>query len=779
MDARLSGKHFAAIAAGVILGCLSACSHAPAPTVGVEPAPAASMAPAGREADSGDFARIDEVAKQEIASGRIPGAVVLVGHNGGIVYRKAFGNRSLEPRPQPMTEDTVFDIASLTKVVATTTAIMQLADRGLLRIDDPVSAYWPEFAANGKGRITIRQLMTHTSGLRPDIDPRVRWSGYEGALSVITADRPIHPPGTEFHYSDINFIVLGEVTRRLSGLPLEVYCKKMIFEPLGMQNTSFRPAGSLQSRIAPCDVQNGCLRWGEVQDPTTYRMGGVAGHAGVFSTADDLAVFAQMLINGGVSRYRGQEQGRSQGQSQERCILSPAALGAMLKPHTMPGSATLRALGWDIRSPYSREHTACFPEGSFGHTGYTGTSLWIDPRSKTFLIILTNRLYPDGKGQVKSMRARTAAAVAAVVNMGPPADATISGDAYRSDMSFAGHGQSDGPEPVRTGIDVLASSGFASLVGKSIGVITNHTGIDASGRSTLNVLLHAPGVKVRAIFSPEHGLSGNLDEKVSSRKDSSTGLPVYSLYGDVKRPTAAMLHGLDALVYDIQDVGTRFYTYITTMAYAMESAAAAGLDFYVLDRPNPLTASVVQGPVLDPSFKSFVGYFPLPVRYGMTAGELARLFNSESKIGAKLHVIRMEGYRRETWLDDNALPWINPSPNIRSLTQAILYPGVAMIESANVSVGRGTDSPFEVIGAPWISGEQLARYLSGRHIAGIVFEPVSFVPHSDRFKTGGVRASACTSAIVPLSIHRLLASSWLRPYTASILEIFKLSAPSA
>jgi uncharacterized protein YbbC (DUF1343 family) len=255
-------------------------------------------------------------------------------------------------------------------------------------------------------------------------------------------------------------------------------------------------------------------------------------------------------------------------------------------------------------------------------------------------------------------------------------------------------------------------------------------------------LLRAPGVKVRAIFSPEHGLSGMLDEKVASGKDLATGLPVYSLYGKVTRPTAAMLRGLDALVYDIQDVGARFYTYITTMAYAMEAAAGAGLDFYVLDRPDPITASMVQGPVLDPDLKSFIGYFPLPVRYGMTAGELAQLFNKERAIGAKLHVVPMQGYRRGAWFDQTGLRWVNPSPNLRSLTQAILYPGVGMIESANVSVGRGTATPFEIIGAPWIEGGRLARYLSARHLPGVVFEAVTFTPAASPYahrRCGGVR----------------------------------------
>ena len=692
-----------------LAGCATA--PPPLPRVIVEPPPPLSPPPETPEIDSRRFAKIDQVAKEEVAAGHVPGAVILVGHRGKTVYRKAFGQCALMPRCQPMKVDTIFDIASLTKVVATTTAIMELVDRGLIHLDKPAATYWPAFAANGKGGITIRQLLTHTSGLRAGVSSRGGWSEYDGAMAAIAQDQPVKAPGTQFNYSDVNFIVLGEIVHRVSHMPLNVFCKSEVFGPLGMKDTSFKPPAALKPRIAPTDYQGSGLRWGVVSDPTSYRMGGVAGHAGVFSTADDLAILAQMLVNGG--------------EGQGKRVLSSGAVAAMTKPQRLPGISTERGLGWDIRSPYSRVFNAAFPKGSFGHTGYTGTAMWVDPGSQTFMIILTSRLHPSGKGNVKPLRAKTAAAVAAAVRMGPPAVAAW-GDALEPVMT--GHGASDRPDRVRSGIEVLAASEFAPLAGKKIGVITNHTGIDASGRSTLKLLLKAPGVKVRAIFSPEHGLSGALDEKVASGKDPATGLPVYSLYGKTMRPTAEMLRGLDALVYDIQDVGVRFYTYITTMAYAMEAAAGAGLEFYVLDRPNPITATMVQGPVLDPGLKSFIGYFPLPVRYGMTVGELAQLFNREKRIGVRLHVVPMQGYRREAWFDQTGLRWINPSPNLRSLTQAILYPGVGMIESANVSVGRGTTTPFEIIGAPWISGAGLAHYLRNRGLPGVVFEPVTFSP---------------------------------------------------
>jgi uncharacterized protein YbbC (DUF1343 family) len=313
---------------------------------------------------------------------------------------------------------------------------------------------------------------------------------------------------------------------------------------------------------------------------------------------------------------------------------------------------------------------------------------------------------------------------------------------------------------VKTGIEVLADGKFALLAGKRVGLITNHTGRDSDGRRTVDLLRNAPKVKLKAIFSPEHGLSGKADSKVPSTRDPATQVPVYSLYGDTLRPTPEMLKGLDALVFDVQDAGVRFYTYITTMGYAMEAAARMGVPFYVLDRPNPITGSLVQGPVLDPDLKSFTGYFPLPLRHGMTVGELARMFNGENRMGVKLKVVPMSGYRRSAWFDETGLPWVNPSPNLRSLTQAILYPGVALVEGSNVSVGRGTDMPFEVLGAPWIKAQELTGHLQQRSIPGVEFQPAAFTPDGSRFKGKvcyGVRISltdrqALDSAVLGVEI---------------------------
>ncbi len=671
------------------------------------------------------LAPIAEIVEEAMISGKIPGAVVLIGNQGKVVYRHAFGNRAIEPKKLPMRLDTIFDLGSLTKVIATTTALMQLVEKGKLRLEAQVAAHWPEFKANGKEEITVRQLLTHYSGFRSTLDLKPEWSGYSTALRMIVAEKPAFPPGTRFVYSDINFIILGELVHRISGQPLDVYCTENIFKPLGMKDTGFKPSPALRSRIAPTRYQSRNkekLLWGKVYDPIAYNMGGVAGHAGLFSTADDLSTFAQTLLDGGTTKGV--------------CILSPLTVEKMTTPQTPPNKMALRGLGWDIDSPFASNRGELFPVGSYGHTGFTGTSIWIDPVSKTYIIILTNRVLLDGKGDVIPLRSQIATFVASA--LGPVSAEHILSTRrsltgyYELMRSYRVHSFRDGK--VQTGIDVLNAQKFAPLSGLRVGLITNHTGIDSEGRRTIDLLYKASGVKLISIFVPEHGLSGRVEGRFHSTSDPTTGLPVYSLYGEVDRPTEKMLNGLDAFVFDIQDAGVRFYTYVTTMVYAMEASAKKGIVFYVLDRPNPLTGSVVQGPVMDRDLRSFVGYFPMPIRHGMTMGELASMFNKENQIGVKLEVIKMRGYQRSDWYDETGLLWMNPSPNLRTLTETILYPGVAMVEGANVSVGRGTETPFELLGAPWMKAKELAEYLNRRKIQGVRFIPVDFIPKSSRFE---------------------------------------------
>jgi uncharacterized protein YbbC (DUF1343 family)/CubicO group peptidase (beta-lactamase class C family) len=681
------------------------------------------------------LAFIDDAVNAEIAKGQLPGAVVLVGRQRQIVWRKAYGNRALEPVREPMTADTIFDLASLTKVVATATSVMILVERGKVRLGDPVSRYIPEFAAAGKRTITVEQLLTHRSGLIPDNEIRDYESGPDKAMENIWNLTPVAEVGTRFIYSDVNYIVLGELVRRLSGEPLDRFAAANIFTPLGMSETGFRPAEGLRARVAPTEKRGGSAtvastgettggagHWmrGEVHDPRSYLLGGVAGHAGLFSTADDLARYCQMILNGG--EYRGVR------------ILSPLGVSRMTEARASGGNTSdgqSRGLGWDVVSNYSSNRGDLFPIGSFGHTGFTGTSLWIDPASETFVVFLSNRVHPrlDPKqpADVSSLRGRIASIVAASIVSPPFATrpATLATQAQPSAVA------------ARTtlnalnGIDVLERDKFALLKGKRVGLITNQTGRDRLGRSTIDLLFEAPEVRLVALFSPEHGIRGLLDqEKIVSSTDEKTKLPIHSLYGETRQPTAEMLHGIDVLVYDIQDVGVRYYTYISTLGLALEAAARQKIRFVVLDRVNPINGVDVEGPIADSDKLSFIAFHRLPVRHGMTVGELAQLFNVERGIGADLEVVRVADWSREAWFDETGLTWINPSPNMRSLTEAILYPGIGLLETTNVSVGRGTDTPFEVVGAPWIDGVKLAASLNGKRLPGVRFIPVRFTPKS-------------------------------------------------
>jgi uncharacterized protein YbbC (DUF1343 family)/CubicO group peptidase (beta-lactamase class C family) len=758
-------------------------------------APLPNVAPAKVSMSAAQLAFIDAAVAESIQKKELPGAVVLVARRGGVVWRKAYGARALVPAREEMTVDTVFDVASLTKVVATSTSALILVERGKLRLSDPVSRYIPELKGEGRERITVEHLLTHRSGYAPDFDLGERWEGHEEMLKRLYVEPLRAAPGARFVYSDIGMIALGEVIGRVSGEPLDTFARKNIFEPLGMKDTGFRPAGSASEanvrRIAPTESVRGMKSYlggtgdadasgetmlrGQVHDPTANRMGGVAGHAGLFSTADDLAVFCQMIMNGG--EYNGAR------------ILSPLGVAEMTRPRQVTEDGGARGLGWDVNTTFSTNRGDLFPAGSFGHTGFTGTSIWIDPASETFVVFLSNRVHPDGKGDVSPLRGRVANVVAsAVTDAATVSRVRAEQTQYVQDMLAglqrfsagvsearkAEEGGALAPEQaeVLSGIDVLARDGFKELQNLRVGLITNHTGRDRNGRQTIDVLREAPGVKLVALFSPEHGIRGQLDDKVSDSKDEKMGLPVYSLYGETRRPKAEHLKELDALVFDIQDVGTRFYTYMATLGYAMEDAAKARVPVFVLDRPNPVGGVDVEGPIADADKLSFTAYHQLPVRHGMTLGELARLFNEQRQLGCDLRVVRMENWRRGMWLDATGQMWVNPSPNMRSLTEATLYPGVGLLEFTNVSVGRGTDTPFEVVGAPWIDGRRLATYLNGRNLAGVRFVPVRFTPRASVFKEqecGGVNLIVTdrarfrpvrTGIEVAVALRRLFPADW-------------------
>ena len=670
--------------------------------------------------DSWHLRQIDHVVSDGLSAGSMPGCVILVGRRDRTVLHKAYGLRQVQPTPQEMTPDTVFDVASLTKPVATATSIMVLADRGLLDLDEAASRYVPEFAPNGKDAITIRQLLTHQGGLVADNPLRDYEQGPQKAWERICALRPCAEPGSRFIYSDVGYIVLAKVVRRVAGKDLHDFTRENIFGPLGMSETGFLPGEPLRRRCAATQRRGG--RWikGEVHDPRAWRLGQVAGHAGLFSTARDLAVYATMMLRAG--RHAS---GR---------VLSAQAVRDMTRPHATAGG--LRGLGWDIRTGYSTNRGEAFSPRAFGHGGFTGASLWIDPDLDLFVVFLSSRLHPDGRGEVNSLAGRIGTIAAAAVRL----------PALEADRTSARALPASKTRPVAevlTGLDVLRRDGFRQLAGRRVGLIANHTSLSREGTHAAKLLADARNVTLVKLFSPEHGFDGRLDEAhVADDRDPTTHLPVLSLYGETRRPTKDMLAGIDTLVFDVQDIGTRFYTYISTMGCCMQAAAEHGLRFVVLDRPNPINGVDVAGPVLDAGRESFVGFHRLPVRHGMTVGELAGLFRAERKLPLDLQVVRMEGWRRDMLHDATGLRWVDPSPNMRSLTEALLYPGIGLLEATNLSVGRGTETPFEVIAAPWLDEPKLTAALNASGLPGVRFAPIRFQPLSSKYagtECGGVK----------------------------------------
>ncbi|MBK7705254.1 MAG: DUF1343 domain-containing protein [Acidobacteria bacterium] len=765
------------------------------------------------------LAQIDELVTQDIADKKLPGAVVVVGHKGKIVYRKAFGNRSLAPTVEKMTLDTIFDVASLTKPVATATAIMILIERGKIRLSDTVGKFIPDIQDENAKRITIQQLLTHTSGYAPDFDLKEKWSGRDGMLQALLKEKLRSAPGTRFVYSDIGFIVLGEIIERVAGDSEDIFVARNIFGPMQMNSSSFirmtDSTGStrfLIGSIAPTEnvrgqqnylgsqfegddrVGNEILR-GMVHDPTAFRMNGVAGHAGLFSTADDLARYCQMMLNGGTLNGKR--------------LLSALTVAKMSAPVVVSEAGDARGLGWDLNTSFSANRGELLPLGSFGHTGFTGTGVWIDPTSQTFVVFMSNRVHPDGKGDVAPLRAKVSTVVAAAIEDTPiekykDAEASFYAriapqiDRFR-EQSEAARRQAESIANRRSqianvanGIDILERDNFKQLEGLKIGLVTNQTGRNFAGKPTIDVLFEAKNVKLVALFSPEHGIRGELDqEKIDDAKDEKTGLPVFSLYGETRRPKPEQLKDLDALVYDIQDIGARFYTYTATLRNVLEEAAKLGKPVFVLDRPNPINGVDVEGPLADEDKLSFIAAHTIPVRYGLTIGELGMMMNAERKIGADLRIVKMENWSRAQWFDETNQVWINPSPNMRSLTEATLYPGIGLLETTNLSVGRGTDTPFEVVGAPWIDAQKLASYLNARNLAGVRFVPIKFKPKSSVFKDencGGINIvivdrrlfrSVRTGIEIAVALRKLYAAEWQAErygrllVNAQILELVK------
>ncbi len=631
---------------------------------------------------------MDRLLDGYVERGAFPGGVLAVGHQGALIHLHPFGRLSYGPDAPRVTAETLYDLASLTKVVATTTMAMILVDEGWLRLDQPVQELLPGFRGPGKELVTVRHLLTHSAGLPATAQLYKEIRGKAAYLERIQAMDLEYPPGSRSIYSDLGMILLGEILERATGQPLDAFVRERVFEPLRMRHTLFRPPAALWPRIAPTEDDPWRRRvvQGEVHDENAFALGGVAPHAGLFGTAGDLSRFARMILNGGVLDHHR--------------IVSRETAELFTRRAGIPGSD--RALGWDAKSAEGSSAGTLFGPRSFGHTGFTGTSLWIDPERQLYVILLTNRVHPTRENNlIREVRPAVADAVVRAL----------------------------GGSRVRVGLERIAGGEITALDGKRVGLIVHPASVTTDGRHAVEAL-RARGLNVVRLFAPEHGLRGQAaaGEGVESGLDPVSGLPVVSLYGERRRPQPADLAGIDALVFDLQDAGVRFYTYASTLILALEAAADAGIDFVVLDRPNPLGGERIEGPVSAPRDvvpASFLNLAPGPLVHGLTLGEMATYVNAHLERPARLTVVPMTGWtRRMTWADTGR-PWVPPSPNLRSAESALAYPGTALLEATNLSEGRGTESPFLLLGAPWLDPSSLTAAAPGFHL-----EPARFTPRA-------------------------------------------------
>lgn len=640
-----------------------------------------------------DERTIDRLVRAAIAAEDLPGAVVRIGRSDGAVFQRAYGMASLEPERRPMQPDMLFDLASVTKVI-TTIAVLQLHDAGELDLDRPVDRILPELAGWG---ITPRHLLMHTAGFRP-VNPLEDYDDERAAsLSRALRNAPEQRPGT-YVYSDLSFIALGALLERITERSLDEIFAQQIFERVGAAHAQFNPGAS--ARVVPTEyaARRGDpppMIHGEANDPRAWRLGGIAGHAGLFATADDLARIAEALLRGELLRPD-----------------TFALMSSPLEVRRSNGQTARRGLGvgMDDRRPEG------WSDRAFGHGGYTGTWLWIDPERDLYVVLLAHRVHPNGEGRSGPIRSTLGRAINA------------------AEIASAREG-------VRLGIDLLRARGFDSLAGKRVAVLTNGAARARDGTPTWVLLRRHADLK--RIFTPEHGLDADREGAVEDQRAGE--VPVVSLFGPERTPQPEALADVDVVLIDLQDVGARFYTYGATMGRMMQAAADANVEVWVLDRPNPLGGERVDGPVLQQAQRSFVNHQPgWPVVHGMTMGEMARLLKTERSLDVELRVIEMEGWSREMRWEDTGLRWVPPSPNLRTPTQVLLYPGIALVEGTNVSVGRGTDRPFELVGAPWMNANALIEAIPAEARAGLELEATRFRPSSARHRGRWCRGSSIT-----------------------------------
>jgi uncharacterized protein YbbC (DUF1343 family)/CubicO group peptidase (beta-lactamase class C family) len=726
-------------------------------------------APSAAPLDLGWLARIDGAVEEALAQKKLPGCVVAVGRHDGVKFLKAYGDRALVPERAPMTTDTVFDLASLTKPIATATGLALLVERGKLRLEDPLTNWLPEFAPaepaarNGdpalerKRKVTLRDALLHVAGFVPDNDLADYAGTQEQMWARLFSQAPTTEPGSQFAYSDVGYELLGKVVERASGEGLAEFARARLFAPLRMRETGFLPGPELRARAAPTEPRDGVLLQGEVHDPRAAKLGGVAGHAGLFSTARDLSRYARMILNDGeLDGVR---------------VLSPRTVALLATAEPVAGGeggrAQWRTPGFDARSRFSSNRGELMTARAFGHGGFTGTSLWIDPGLDLFVVFLSNRVHPDGKGVVNPLIGRIGSIAAAAV--GRATSGADAGDLAPPPAS------TDARSAVKTGIDVLRAAGFAPLAGRRVGLVTNATGRAADGTPTLELLAGAPDLKLVALYSPEHGLGGRDEGAIADGVEPKSGLPIRSLYSgsSAGRATPAAFADVDTLVVDLQDAGARCYTYVGTLVRVLEAVAGTKVRVVVLDRPNPVGGLAVEGPLPDPGELSLTCWHPVAFRHGMTIGELAEMVRAERPLDVDLQVIAMEGWRRSQLFDETGLRWVDPSPNLRGVEATLLYSGLVLFEPTNLSVGRGTERPFEQIGAPWLDGRALAAALAKADLPGATAMPVEFTPTASLFadqRCGGVRFQITdrsrlepmrVALSVAVALHEIAPTAWL------------------
>lgn len=665
---------------------------------------------------------IGQALAMAVSRAKAAGAAALVGEGDVVLFAGAHGFRQLRPTPEPATEDTVYDLASVTKAVATATSVLMLWQEGRIDLDAPVEAYLP---VPGLAKFRLRHLLTHTSGLPAWKPLHAEATTATAAVHLIAQEAAAAQPGRRYRYSDLNFILLGRLVEMVAQQRLDLFVRERIFEPLGMDDTTFNPPASWLPRIAPTEEcpWRGRLVHGQVHDENAYAFGGVSGHAGLFSTIHDLATFCRAMLSGK--------------------ILNRETLDAAAKVGQVPFYAW-QGLGWYL-DPWGTRWTGYLPSrDAFGHPGFTGTSVWMDRATNRYAILLSNTVHP-------SRRDANNRVLRQVFHDG------VAKALYR------------GRANVHTGLDRLMLEGFEPLAGKRIAVLTHHAAVDQCNRPLLDVLAFADDIDLRTIYSPEHGFTGSAEAGAHVGDSRRGSVPVVSLYGERKAPSPEELAPIDLFVVDLQDIGSRYYTYPATMKACIEACREAEVPVMVLDRPNPVGGARREGPLAE-STDSPVCWGRVPVRHGLTLGETA-VYLSEAGTGPRrinVMVYPADNWRREHWFDECALPWIPPSPNIPDLETALLYVGMCLFEGTNLNEGRGTDRPFKLVGAPWLDAQAALARIKKEDALGVRLEAARYTPRSLPGKAAHPRFQDQTCQGIALTITE---RNPLRPFLLAVALI--------